>query len=301
MKHITQKLVAGFSGLAMIFSLSPVFANDVVPELIRVDASSASETVVIQPDDQPLERSAKLQRAWVVYREKDSKQIWAIRKSEKTKHEIQTLDFFTANNANYHIVLVPIGSLDRFSIGEPITTTDEFNPEDWRKSPFACRLVKVANEPAVYLLCHGKKRVVLREGVFHRNGWEFRDVETMTQSELNTFETDTSIDEETVFDEDVEVETTNNRELRERLEKRLELQGKKETRERLVKVPERPEIYVMTPNGKLRHIKDQETARKHKLDLHETTEVSEDEFEAFEVTLDISKDTPESELSDDES
>lgn len=281
--------------LAMLFSLSPVFAQEPVPISAETDEA---ESVVVSPTDKPLDRHAKLHRAWTVYREKGSTQIWAIRKDAKTKHEVQTLDFFTAHEANYHILLVAAGRLDQFTVGDPITSGD-VNPEDYRKRPFRCRLVKAKNMPAVYLVCHGKKRVILREGVFHRFGWEFRDVEEVTDAELASFETVDPVDEETVFDEAVDVDTTDKRNLRERLEKRLELKGKKKVRARLIKRHDRPEVYVIMPDGKLRHITSLDVARRLRLNLKETTEVSGDELDAFEVEGEVTADTSDAVLDQD--
>ncbi|MDA1038380.1 MAG: hypothetical protein O2877_01675 [bacterium] len=291
MKNVLHKLFAGMMTFAMVFSLSPVLAQE--PSLTSAETSVEAESIVVAPTDTPLERQAKLHRAWTVYREKGSTQIWAIRKEEKTKHEVQTLEFFSAFDANYHVLLVADGRLDQFIVGDPITSNN-LNPEDWRKQPFRCRLVKAEENPAVYLVCQNKKRVVLREGVFHRFGWEFRDVEKISDEELSSFETDDEIDEETLFEEEVEVDSTEKRSLREQIKKRLELKGKDEVRARLIKQHDKPEVFVIMPNGKLRHIKSLEEARRHKLKLKETTEVSGDELEAFEI------EDPEDEVDDDD-
>ena len=69
--------------------------------------------------------------------------------------------------------------LDEFTAGDPITSITGLNPDDFRKAPARCRLVKTAESAAVHLVCGKERRTIIREGVFHQFGWEFRDVETV--------------------------------------------------------------------------------------------------------------------------
>ncbi|MBD3251109.1 hypothetical protein GF380_01405 [Candidatus Uhrbacteria bacterium] len=271
--------------VSLTFLPSALFAQD---DAMMYDETSmmmseeyAEDDVILEEGDTPLERYAKLRRTWVVYREVDSAQIYAIT-HDKTKRAIQTLDFFTQYNANYRIQLVKVGRLAEIQDGEPLTTMDGFNPEDYRKRPWRCRLVKASTDPAVYLVCGNKKRVIVREGVFHRYGWEFRDVETVDQTELDAYDTGAELNEETVFTQDVEVETTENRKLRERIMERLRLRGKTLIRNRLIKSVDDPKVYFITRNGELRHIEDETVVYRFGLDLGDVTEVSADELEAFE-------------------
>ncbi len=271
---------AGIMALAVSLSVMPMHAMATEDAASTTGVSAAEESVVASQSDTPLERHAKLNRAWVVFREKGSTQIWALTRDGK-KREIQTLLFFSAFDANYHIKLVKDGRLDEIPTGDPITSITGLNADDFRKAPSRCRLVKVTDNAAVWLVCGGKRRVIIREGVFHRFGWEFRDVETITQAELDAIPAETSVDEETVFDEGVEVETSHARKLTDQVKERLELRGKNTTRSRLVKPIGRPEVFVITPDGKKRHVKDLEAVRKHRLELKDITEVSEDEIEAI--------------------
>ncbi|MBU0540450.1 hypothetical protein KKC31_02195 [Patescibacteria group bacterium] len=288
LKTFFTKSAAAFMTLALSLSLVPGSLHAEEPALIDAGtAVSADEDVVVSSSDEPLERQAKLKRAWVVYREKDDSHIYAITK-DKQKREIQTLSFFTAFNANYHVLVVAPGRLSSFTAGDPITSTDGLKAEDFHKAPFRCRLVKVAGNSAVYLVCFGKKRLVIREGVFHRFGWEFRDVETVTQAELDAMATETDVDETTVFEEEIAVEKSAQRQLRNQLKERLNLRGKAKVRDRLVKAIGRPEVYVITPDGKRHHIKDLTAVRKHNLNLKDVTEVTIDELEAYEEGSEIS-------------
>ena len=192
------------------------------------------------------------------------------------------MDFFTAFNANYLIKLVKEGRLSEFAVGDPITTITGLNPEDFIKAPGMYRLVKVAGNPAVYLITpDGKKRVIIAAGVFHRFGWQFRDVETISQTELNSNATDTSITDNTVFDEEVEVEGTHKRQERERLSERLNLLGKAMIRHRLVKAIGSADVYVIDGQGRKHKITSEQAANKFKMNLHDITEVTQEELDAF--------------------
>jgi len=253
--------------------------------------SSGEEDVVASPTDQPLVRQAKLKRAWVVYREMDSKEIYAITKDKK-KRLIQTLDFFTAFNANYHVKVVKPGRLASFTTGDPITTVTGLNPDDFLKAGWGWRLVKVKGKPAVYLITpDGKRRLIIAEGVFHRFGWEFRDVEEVPESEASALPEDSAVTDNTVFEEEVKVDSTQKRLQREQLEKRLELKGKKVLRLRLVKAIGDPNIYIIDAKGRKHRIASEAAARKRNLNLRETTEVTEEELEAFPEAAEITETT----------
>jgi hypothetical protein len=262
-------------------------------ESTAASTADTEEDVVVSENDTPLVRYAKLRRSWVVYREIGSAEIYAITK-DNTKRQIQTLDFFTAFNANYHVKLVREGRLDELATGDPIATVLGLDPADFMKTPWRCRLVKTAEDSAVYLVCGAKRRVIIREGVFHRFGWEFRDVETVEQSELDAIAEDAVLDESSVFQEDVEIQTTENRLLRERTTERLNLQGKTQTIERLVKAEGDPSIYVITPDGTKMHVRDMNAVSAYNLNLQNVTEVTQDELAAFteanEITAESSSD-----------
>ncbi|MFH1866682.1 MAG: hypothetical protein ABIJ81_01205 [Patescibacteria group bacterium] len=251
--------------------------------------SASEEQVVISTSDQPLERQAKLKRAWIVYREVDSSDIYALMKSGG-KRAIKTLDFFTAYNANYHIKIVKKGRLDNFITGDPITSMDGLSPEDFIKAPGKHRLVKVKNKAAVYLITpEGKKRVIIAEGVFHRFGWEFRDVEEISATELNSIPEDSAITDNTIFDEEIEVDTTHKRLEREKLNKRLNLRGKTMIRHRLVKAFDNPDVYVIDGQGRKHKITSEKAANKYRMNLHDITEVTQEELDAFPDSNEITE------------
>ena len=258
----------------------------------RTASNSSEEDIIAKSDDSSLERSAKLRRAWNVYREIGGDAIYAIGVSS-TKHQIMTLDFFTAFDSNYKVKIVPEGALDEYETGNPITDASVIDPEEFQKSPRRCRLVRSEEDPAVYLVCGDKKRVIIREGAFHQNGWEFRDVEVVPEEQIDELEDGEAVTEVTVFDEDVEVDTTEMRETRERLSKRMSLQGKDQVRDRLVKGIGDSDVYLITADGQRRHVKDEETANRLGLDLRKVTEVPLSEVEAFEEGDEVDEDTPE--------
>lgn len=249
-------------------------------------AATAEEDVVVSSSDQPLDRQAKLQRAWVVFREIDSPGIFAITKlqpdGKRHKREIQTLSFFTKFNANYHIKIVAKGRLDVFPTDAPIITADDLNPADFVKAGWKFRLIKAANNKAVYLVTpDGKKRPILSEGVFHRFGWEFRDVEAVSEAEVASLPQDGTVTDGTVFSEEVTVNSTEKRMASERLVKRLNLQKKTTVRARLVKAHNSPDIYVIDAKGMKHKIMDMRAAQRHKLNLQNTTEVTPEELAAI--------------------
>lgn len=244
-------------------------------------ANTSEEQVVAEPTDQPLERQAKLRRSWIVYREMGSKDIYALTKDQK-KRAIKTLDFFTAFNANYHIKLVKAGRLSEFAVGDPITTVEGLNPADFIKAPGRHRLVKVSGNPAVYLVTpEGKRRVVIAAGVFHRFGWEFRDVEVISETELGSLPEAEAVTDNTVFNEEVEVDTTHQRQERDRLQERLSLRGRTLIRHRLVKALDNPNVYVIDGQGRKHLITSERAANIHRMNLHDITEVTQEELDAF--------------------
>ncbi|OGL72502.1 hypothetical protein A3D72_03340 [Candidatus Uhrbacteria bacterium RIFCSPHIGHO2_02_FULL_57_19] len=246
-----------------------------------VDEAVEEENVVALPTDKPLIRRAKLKRAWVVFHQVDDDKVYAIKKAG-TKHEIQTVKFFSAFNSNYLVKLVKPGRLDNFPTGEPITSIDGLNPSDYRKHAARHRLVKVRNSKAVWLLTpDGKRRVIAAEGVFHRFGWEFRDVEEVTDAELGNYTESDSVTDETVFDEDIDVSATHERRLREDVTSRLKLRAKKETRKRLIKAIGKPDIYILDARGLRHKIRDLASLRRHNLNIDDTTEISTEEIEAL--------------------
>lgn len=279
MQNLRQPLIIGGVVAMMVLTITSVLPVN----FLRADDNNSSnqEDVVTSSDDQPLERQAKLRRAWVVYREMGSTTIYALTKDKK-KRAIQTLDFFTAWNANYHIKLVKQGRLDNFTLGDPITSITGLNPENFIKAPGRYRLVKVESGPAVYLITpNGKKRIVIAAGVFHRFGWQFRDVEIISQTELDSYITDSSITDGTVFEEEVEVEGTHKRQERDRLSERLNLLGKTMVRHRLVKAIGNANVYVIDGQGRKHLITSETAANKFRMNLHDITEVTQEELDAF--------------------
>ncbi len=278
MLNLRQSILLG--GLAAAVVLLVVTL--IPPSALWAESTTSSEEeVVISSNDQPLERQAKLRRAWIVYREVNSDTIYALTKT-KTKRAIQTLAFFTAFDANYHIKLVKEGRLDNFTLGEPITTIEGLNPDDFIKAPGRYRLVKVAGKTAVYLVTpNGKKRVIIAAGVFHRFGWQFRDVETIPQTELDAMTTDTTITDSTVFEEEVVVDTTYKRQERERLNERLRLLNKTQIRHRLVKAIDNPNVYIIDGQGRKHLITSEKAMNKHRMNMHDITEVTQEELNAF--------------------
>lgn len=252
-------------------------------------SSSTEESVTTSPDDEPLERQAKLKRAWHVYREVGTTDIYAITK-EKTKRAVQVLGFFTAFNANYHVKLVKPGSLARFTTGDPITTTTGLDPANFIKAPFRHRLVKTADDPAVYLENpDGTRRPIVNESVFHRFGWEFRDVEEVSEAELGSLPEQEAVTDSTVFTEEVEVDATHDRLEADRLKDRLTLKGKHTVRNRLVKAIGDPDVYVIDAQGVKHHLRDEAAARRYNINLKDTTEVTEEELDSLPTGTDITE------------
>jgi hypothetical protein len=122
-----------------------------------VDTSSAAavtaqESVVISPSDKPLERKAKLERNWVLYN--DGATVWALYKGAGQivcvttpctanvetlikKRAIQTMSFFSAFKANFRIITVNPDRLARFTVGDPITSTDGLTADMFVKRPYS--------------------------------------------------------------------------------------------------------------------------------------------------------------------
>lgn len=284
-------LVGGITTIVALLLASVLPATILRAEETATPTSGGEEDVVTLPTDQPFARQAKLKRAWVVYREMDSKEIYAITKDKK-RRLIQTLDFFTAFNANYHIKVVKPGRLANFTTGDPITTATGLNPADFIKAGWKWRLVKARGKPAVYIVTpDGRRRLVIAEGVFHRFGWEFRDVEELSETEVNAMPEDSSVVDGTVFEEEVTVDTTHKRLQRQELEQRLKLKGKKVLRLRLVKAIGDPNIYIIDGKGVKHRIASEAAARKRNLNLRETTEVTEEELEALPAGAEITETT----------
>jgi hypothetical protein len=279
----TLTIGAGLAGALVVIFVTPIF---LLTAQTNSATTAAEEEVVISDTDQPLDRQAKLRRMWAVYREVDSPSLYAItRKQSDGKHhkkEIQTLAFFTKYNANYLIKLVAKGRLENFPTDPPITSVDALNPADFVKAPWRYRLVKAADNKAVYLVTpDGRRRVVIAEGVFHRFGWEFRDVETVPETELAALPEDTAVTDATVFSEEVDIDTTQKRLTAEQITKRLNLQRKLTIRQRLIKAIGSPDIYIIDAKGIRHKIASEAAAMKHRLNLKTTTEVTQEELAAI--------------------
>lgn len=275
-------------GASLIGALVVIFVTSIISLKAQTDsvASSVEEEVIISEADQPLDRQAKLRRTWAVYREVDSPSIYAItRKQSDGKHhkkEIQTLAFFTKYNANYLIKLVAKGRLEAFPTDAPITSVEGHNPADFVKAPWRYRLVKAANSKAVYLVTpDGRRRVIIAEGVFHRFSWEFRDVETVPETELVAMPEDQAVTDSTVFTEEVNIDTTQKRLTAEQITKRLNLQRKLTVRQRLIKAIGSPDIYIIDAKGIKHKIASEVAAARNRLNLKTTTEVTQEELAAI--------------------
>jgi hypothetical protein len=317
--HMTKQrmwgsLLGSLAAIAVSIGIAPMIAGATEGHdhsammMGTTGTTSAKEDVVTNSTDTALQRQAKLERTWTVYRKADSTQLWAISPVGAVtngstsgtmsfqKREIKTLEFFSAFDANYLVKLASGEWLDTIPEGAPITTIEGLKFTDFVKRPFPCRLFRTSDKPTVWLACHNFRRAVIREGVFHQFGWEFRDVEIVSDSEVAMYTEETPVTEETVFDEEVGVETTENRMLTEQVEKRLELRGKTMNRDRLIKSPGDPRIFILDHDGERRYVKDMDAVRRHGLDLKGVTEISQDELEAITEGEPVTETTNHAEL-----
>jgi hypothetical protein len=276
--------VAAFALFLAVGALLPAVAQVTTTSASATD--SAESDVIIEATDAPLMRQAKLGRYWTVFRELGSDHIYVIRRgadgAAATKHEIQTLGFFAAFDANFLVKLVGAGRLANIAEGTPITDAAGLDPKDYLKTLGRFRLVKSPNSSTVWLVTPaGVRRAITAAGVFHRFGWEFRDVETVSDSEVAGLAEGEAVTDETVFEEEVQVETTSKRNAAERLKERLSLKGKTRVRQRLLKVFGDPKVYLLDGQGRLRHIASERVANRLGLDLKDLTEVTPEEAAAI--------------------
>ncbi|MBU1038949.1 hypothetical protein KKC17_01810 [Patescibacteria group bacterium] len=277
--------------LAALVLLTTGFLVPFFSQASEEAVTTEAENVIISEQDAPLVRQAKLKQAWVIYREVGSQDIYALTKN-KTKRAIKTLDFFTAYNANYHLKVVAKDRLTAYATAEPINSETILNPEDFIKAGWHWRLIKAQGDPAVYLLApDGTKKPILAEGVFHRFGWEFRDVEELTKEAVAALPTGTTITDNTLFDEEIIVSSTNQRLEKETLQKRLELKGKTQVKTRLIKAIGDNKVYVMDGQGNKHLVTNEKAAQKFKLNFKNITEVTAQELKALPLGGQINETT----------
>ena len=252
---------------------------------------NGDEQVVATSGDSPSVRAAKLARYWSLYRETGSDKIYAITTSN-TKREIQTLAFFTAFDSNFGIKLMPKGSLDQFTVGDAITSTEGLNPADFRKAPQPCRLIKSADKPAVYLACLGIKRVIINEKAFKQFGWDFKHVMTTSTSSLTTMKDGDPVSESTVFDQGVTIDTSGIPAMSPTSERPKpsttqpqstpKVNGLTSTKgARLVKLSTNSRIFIITSDGKRHLLTNMDVVKVLKIDLSKVQTVTEDQLKAY--------------------
>lgn len=215
------------------------------------------EDAVIDSSDTPANRAKKLKNYWALYRESGSDKVYAITTSE-TKREIQTMSFFTAFNANFGIRLVTKGALDAFPTGDAITSTVGLDLTSFKKAAQNCRLMKVVNNPTVYLVCLKTKRIISNEKTFRQFGWDFADVWKVSADELNAFIAGEMITESTMFDQSVLVEGA---------PRGTVASGSKSSSYSLIKPEGSPKIYVVTSDGVIHRILNLDVVRTFKINL----------------------------------
>ena len=270
----------------------PTSTHPVMPPTFSGSQMNQDENVVVSSDDTAAIRAAKLARYWSVYREVGSNSIFAITTSG-TKREIQTLTFFTGISANFGIKLMPKGSLDQFTTADPITSTEGLDPSQFRKAPQPCRLIKTANMPAVYLACLGVKRVILNERAFHQFGWNFNQVKTVASTELNSMKAGDNVDESTVFDQGVTIDTsgiaasgstgsqppkpsTVNPQSTAKVNGITSTKGAK-----IVKLQGGTKIFILTADGKKHLLTNMDVVRALKLNLSKVQIMTQDQLNAY--------------------
>lgn len=277
--------------------------------------NTVGENKPVNPSEEkprPTESKSNTPSAWILHREKGSSKIWVITK-DKTKREIQTFAFFSLLDGNYLIKLTESARLAELTEGTPITSIEGLTADDFLIVPRnTCKLIKGKDKPAVYLVCGSVRRVILREGVFKQNGWDFKDVKTVSAEDVAAFTEGEAVSEQTTLDIDTEVETgttepstepvkpkehaSNKEALRAKLEARFKALGKDEEKERLVKPEGYAQIYLIDKDGVKHRIVNMEAIRKHKLDLKHTTAVPAAEVSALQEGEPITEQVPVEEV-----
>jgi hypothetical protein len=272
----------------------------------------AQENVVVSPTDKPLERKQKLERNWVLYN--DGTTVWALYKGTSaitcvttpcpataehsiTKRAIQTMSFFTAFKANFRIVLVGADRLSRITTGDPITSVDGLTADMFIKRPYnAYRLVKAQGSPAVYLDDGSQLKPVVSEKVFKNLGLDFKDVETVAASWLSQKPVTSAVTADTVFSEDVAVQSTAIRKTLDDVKSRLGPDMLKKIKDAAIKVGER--YFLMTKNGKrpIPPAQEHQVSERLNLDLSKAVEVTAEEAAAIPTVAEVTPATPVAEV-----
>ncbi len=276
-------------------------------------AVTAQESVVISPSDKPLERKAKLERNWVLYN--DGTTVWALYKGAGQivcvttpcptnvetfikKRAVQTMSFFTAFKANFRIITVNPDRLARFTVGDPITSTDGLTADMFVKRPYlAYRLVKAQGSPAVYLDDGEKLRPIVHEKVFKNLGLDFKDVETIAANLLGQKPVGTVVTADTVFTEPVEVQTTEARKTVEDVKSRLGETMMKQVKNAIIKAGE--QYFMLTKQGKrlIAPAQQEQISQRLKLDLSKAVEVTTEEAAVIPTMATVTAVTPAAEVS----
>lgn len=276
-------------------------------------AVTAQESVVISPSDKPLERKAKLERNWVLYN--DGTTVWALYKGAGQivcvttpcptnvetfikKRAVQTMSFFTAFKANFRIITVNPDRLARFTVGDPITSTDGLTADMFVKRPYlAYRLVKAQGSPAVYLDDGEKLRPIVHEKVFKNLGLDFKDVETIAANLLGQKPVGAVVTADTVFTEPVEVQTTEARKTVEDVKSRLGETMMKQVKNAIIKAGE--QYFMLTKQGKrlIAPAQQEQISQRLKLDLSKAVEVTTEEAAVIPTMATVTAVTPAAEVS----
>lgn len=242
------------------------------------------EDVVVSSTDTPAVRLRKLARYWAVYREIGSQSMYAITVSG-TKREIKTWDFFTKIESNFGMRLMPKGSLDQFTTGDAITSVDGLDFKSFRKLAEPCRLIKTADKPAVYLACLGIKRAIKNEQAFKQFGWDFKQVQSVRQGDVDQLKEGEFISESTVFDQGVTIEQPTIQQ--------QPIMGQQQQRPKqssppagtvkydVVKTQGDSKLFVLSADGKLHQIPNLETLRALRIDTSNPRVLTADQLKQY--------------------
>lgn len=271
----------------------PTSTRPMMPPMMQGGQINQDENVVVSSDDSAAVRAAKLARYWSLYREIGSNSIFAITTSG-TKREIQTLTFFTGVDANFGIKLVAKGTLDQFTTVDPITSIEGLDPSQFRKAPQPCRLIKTTDHPAVYLACLGMKRLIINEKAFHQFNWDFKHVQTVASTELNTLKAGDNVTDATVFDQGVTIDTSGVKQEKEtpkpsttkpttmQPQSTAKVNGITSTKgARIVKLQSGSKIYILTADGQKHLLTNMDVVRALKLNLDNVQTMTQDQLNVY--------------------
>lgn len=242
------------------------------------------DDIVVSSTDSPAVRLRKLARYWAVYREIGSQSMYAITVSG-TKREIKTLDFFNKIESNFGMRLMPKGSLDQFTTGDAITSVDGLDLKSFRKLAEPCRLIKTADKPVVYLACLGIKRAIKNEQAFKQFGWDFKQVQSVKQGDVDQMKDGESVSESTVFDQGVTIEQPTN-------QQQQPMNQKPEIRKPstpvagtvkydLVRLQGDAKLFVLGADGKLHRILNLEALRALRIDTSKIRVLTADQMKQY--------------------